>query len=82
MGTKNNPGLHDCYNKAEDDEPMFVLLARDPVAPMVIKLWADLRTYLGIDNLNTNEGHAKLKEAFELAKAMECWKAKHPDHGH
>jgi hypothetical protein len=33
MGTKRNPGLSDCYAKAEADEPMFVLLARDKHAP-------------------------------------------------
>jgi hypothetical protein len=31
MGTKSNPGPFDCYAKAEPDEPMFVLLARDPL---------------------------------------------------
>ncbi|HAW11807.1 MAG TPA: aspartate decarboxylase, partial [Chloroflexi bacterium] len=30
MGTKNNPGKFDCYDDAHPDEPMFVLLGRDP----------------------------------------------------
>ncbi len=43
MGTKNNPDRYDAYEKAEPDEPMFVLLARDPHAPVLVRLWADLR---------------------------------------
>jgi hypothetical protein len=31
MGTKNNPGSYDGHKAAESDEPMFVLLARDPL---------------------------------------------------
>jgi hypothetical protein len=40
MGTKNNPGTYDCYDKAEPDEPMFVLLARDPTASTFVRAWA------------------------------------------
>lgn len=47
MGTKNNPGKFDCYAHAEPDEPMFVLLGRDPVASMVVGLWIMLRAHLG-----------------------------------
>ena len=32
MGTKRNPATYDCYDKAEPDEPLFVLLARDAAA--------------------------------------------------
>jgi hypothetical protein len=49
MGTKNNPGKFDCYDDAHPDEPMFVLLGRDPAAGSLVRLWArrrelDLRT--------------------------------------
>jgi hypothetical protein len=30
MGSKIQPGKFDCYANALPDEPMFVLLARDP----------------------------------------------------
>ena len=40
MGTKNNPGEYDGYTKAEPDEPMFVLLARDPLAADQVRDWA------------------------------------------
>jgi hypothetical protein len=26
-----------CFNKAKDDEILFILLARDPIAPFVIR---------------------------------------------
>ena len=40
MGTKNNPGEFDCYENAEPDEPIFVLSARDPSAPLIVRQWA------------------------------------------
>jgi hypothetical protein len=43
MGTKTNPGKYDCIAKAEPDEPMFTLLARDPVAAHLVSIWAKLR---------------------------------------
>lgn len=66
MGTKNEPGNFDCYGKAEDDEPMFTLLARDPLAPALVRLWADLRTL-------TRGESAKVEEAQQCAEAMEDW---------
>lgn len=71
MGTKNNPGQFDCYVAAEPDEPMFVLLARDPLAPILVKLWADLRTYAG-------GNPAKSLEARMCADAMTLWRASKP----
>lgn len=43
MGTKNNPGRFDCYHAADPDEPMFVLLARDRLAPYLVSIWAKVR---------------------------------------
>lgn len=34
----------DCYHKAEEDEPKFTLLARDPLAAHMVALWAALRS--------------------------------------
>jgi len=44
MGTKLNPGKFDCHAKAEDEEPLFTLLARDPLAHGLVELWAHLRS--------------------------------------
>lgn len=67
MGTKNNPGKFDCYENAEPDEPIFVLLGRDPDAPALVKMWALARLFRG-------EDAAKVQEAFDCANAMETWK--------
>jgi len=40
MSTKNNPGEFDCYAKALPDEPMFILLARDPDFYALVEEWA------------------------------------------
>lgn len=61
MGTKLNPGKFDCYTKAADDEPMFVLLARDPLAPHLVKLWAAFYPA------------SRAQEAMECADEMTRW---------
>lgn len=43
MGTKNRPGQFDCYANALPDEPMFILLARDPDFYRLVSEWADRR---------------------------------------
>ena len=43
MSTKNNPGNYDCYAKLAEDEPYFLLRAKDPHAPAIVELWAALR---------------------------------------
>lgn len=65
MGTKNKPGAFDCYANAKPDEPMFVLLGRDPHAPMLIAMWAAIRAKAG-------EDPEKVEEAIDCA--IECTK--------
>lgn len=79
MGTKNNPGDYDCYAKAEPDEPMFVLLARDPLAATTVRGWAinlQNQTDMGIlpkeDAIKNRE---KVQEAYKCADDMEKWRA-------
>jgi hypothetical protein len=67
MGTKREPGNFDCYANAEPDEPMFTLLARDRMAPVLVELWAILRGATG-------EDAAKVKEAFDCAGNMRQWR--------
>jgi len=66
MGTKNNPGEFDCYENAEPDEPMFILLARDPLAPLLVELWADVRAVLVGDD-------KKIAEARTCVQSMRNW---------
>lgn len=70
MGTKNDPGKFDGYAAAEPDEPMFVLLGRDPMAGALVREWAYLRSLWG-------ENSEKVSEALACADAMErCARAR------
>lgn len=68
MGTKNNPGKWDCYAAADPDEPMFILLGRDPLAALLVGWWVGLKS-----NHDPNASEEKLKEAMETAQAMDAW---------
>jgi hypothetical protein len=67
MGTKEEPGEFDVYHAAERDEPLFVLLARDPDAPGLVEVWASVREARG-------ENPAKVAEARACAEAMRAWR--------
>jgi hypothetical protein len=69
MATKNNPGSFDCYDNAAPDEPMFVLLGRDPCAPLVIAFWAHMRVAMA----RNKPFDRQLEEAEEVAHAMAAW---------
>jgi hypothetical protein len=70
MATKSNPGECDCYDKAEPDEPMFVLLGRDRHAPTLVWLWATLREL-------DDENPAVVSDARDTVAAMIKWAAQH-----
>ena len=55
-----------CINKAADDEPVFVLRAKDPVAPFIVRAWA-------LASGQSQPGD-KIAEAENLAREMELWK--------
>lgn len=67
MGTKLKPGRFDCYQNAAPDEPMFVLLARDPLAPILVSLWADLREHAA-------GNPSKVFEARTCSNEMRKWR--------
>ena len=67
-----NNGLG-CLGKAADEEPVFILRAKDKHAPMAIRLWAHLAQMSGCSS-------QKVSEAMNLASAMEQWPdRKYPD---
>ena len=89
MGTKNNPGSFDCYEAAHSDEPMFVLLARDPTAAPLVRIWASVRSGDGLNAMlhfcelmrvclprysAAPTALAKRQEAVDCAQAMTTWK--------
>jgi hypothetical protein len=55
-----------CWNKAREDELVFVLLGRDKTAPAVIDAWCAERIRIG----KNTEGDAQITEARELAAAI------------
>lgn len=69
MGTKNNPGVFDCHDKADPDEPRFTLLGRDPFTPVMLELWAEMREDAGDDP-------ERVKEARVLAHEARAWLTK------
>lgn len=60
-----------CLGKAKEDEMIFVLRAKDPVAPHVIREWVKARIEAG---LNT-PSESKVKEALLSASVMEQQRA-------
>lgn len=60
-----------CLNKAADDEPVFVIRAKDRVGPATVRDWVYRATALGIHQ-------EKVAEALDLARAMEVWRRAHP----
>lgn len=72
MGTKNNPGVYDCYENAAPDEPMFILLGRDPTAPLVVTFWRALKMEM-VKSGHSKSSHEKLEEARTCSMAMEAY---------
>lgn len=62
MSTKHNSI---CLQKAGDDEPIFVLRAKDPKAPDTVRYWISENQYL--------QPEAKLAAAADVAHEMELW---------
>lgn len=74
MGTKNDPGKFDCYSNADPDEPMFILLARDPAAPATLLRWIECREDLIRNGKKPSSDRNMLVEARECAAAMIEWR--------
>ena len=91
MGTKNNPGSFDCHASADPDEPLFMLLARDPLAPFLVSIWSKLRygdleaagvVYEKMIDTATlkyleEPDVAKAQEAMDCSLAMFDWRKQH-----
>lgn len=75
MGTKNKPGQFDCYANAEPDEPMFVLLGRDPTASLVVTFWRALKMKMR-ESGTSSVSDLKLEEARECSLDLAAWAKK------
>lgn len=56
-----------CFNKAGDNELMFILLARDVVTPATIRYWIAERIRIGKNKIDD----LQITEARDLAKRIE-----------
>src|ERR1700759_3266121 len=66
MGTKLEVGKFDCYANALPDEPLFVLLARDPDMPDLVREWANRR------QLAINKGERPASDQAMVNEAINC----------
>ena len=68
-----------CYEKADPDEPIFVLRAQDVLAPWLVRLWVGVVTehIRAKKHLMTGDERfatvRKLDEACDVATRMEQW---------
>lgn len=74
MGSKNEPGNFDCYANALPDEPMFILLARDPSGPHLVEEWAARRRAAIDDGRRPESDMAMVDEARQCATNMRRWR--------
>jgi hypothetical protein len=64
-----------CLNKAQPDEPLFVLRGHDRLASMTVRDWAFRLESLVTTGVipDTEAIRAKITEARKAAEAMEAW---------
>jgi len=76
MGTKLQEleSTTGCFAKAANDEPIFVLRAKDALAPLLVRMWVELAQFHAVD---LEEMEPKLDEALDLANAMVEWQTAH-----
>ncbi len=74
MGTKINPGKFDCYAAALPDEPMFVLLARDPDFERLVRSWATRRQADCFNGDRPMSDNALVEEACDVAVCGARWR--------
>lgn len=59
-----------CLGKAADDEPLFILRGQDALAADLVRTWA---AKVEANCTMTEHLTGKVREARELADAMEAW---------
>ncbi len=56
------------WNRAAQDEPLFVIRAKDKLAPTMVRQWAEAASMTGAHEPE------KIQEARGLAEIMEAWR--------
>jgi hypothetical protein len=59
-----------CLNRAADDEPIFILRAKDPLAAKLVEEWAAKAV------LEQAHEDPKIQAAYRFAQAMKEWRLK------
>lgn len=72
MSTKSNPSMFRCYEAALPDEPMFVILGRDPAGPATLEFWAAERVKQ--HKVHEQDDQDRIKAAIDEAKDMQGWR--------
>ncbi len=79
MSTKIDPGPFDALEKAQPDEPIFTLAARDPLAPALVHEWVARRraaiTHSDMPEATRTLELVQCREAEEVAFAMVDWRS-------
>lgn len=72
-----------CINKAEDDEPVFVLRANDPLMPKVVQFWANeyQQMKVALNGVLTDAQYEKFREALDIADNARDWYMTHREDG-
>ncbi len=60
-----------CLGRSAPDEPVFILAASDPLAPVLVQMWAVAAKAYGHSNVAVND-------AMTVRDAMNFWRTKHP----
>lgn len=71
--TENAQG-RGCLGRSADDEPLFVLCARDLTSDTAVRYWINLAAHAGASD-------AKLNDARRVADAMRDWRERQADGG-
>lgn len=74
MSTKNHPGQFRCFEAALPDEPMFVILGRDPAGPATVEFWAQERVKQ--EKVHERDDQDRIKAAIDEAKDMADWRSR------
>lgn len=59
--------FNSCWNKAKNDEIVFILLGRDKATPATIRFWVDERIAFGLNHPEDPQ----IKEAIACARRIE-----------
>jgi len=59
-----------CLSRSQGDEPIFVLCARDEIAPFTVRDWVERAEMRGVNA-------EKIADAIRLAEQMEQWQRDH-----